>query len=70
MTTDSAGRLGRVVTGLLEECDSVRWAQYKPNPQRAARLLAIAHEIIDLRSDTPEPRDNDPLSLSTRISGK
>ena len=61
----------RVITGLLEECDSVRWAHYTPNPQRAARLLSTAHEIVDLSRNAPESAEqDDPLSLSTRISGK
>lgn len=45
----------RVVVGLLEECDAVRWAQYHPNPQRVERLLTMAYEIVDLTSRSPLP---------------
>lgn len=38
----------RVVTGLLEECDAAKWAQYRPAMARAQRALTLAFEIIDL----------------------
>jgi len=50
----------RLVTGLLEECDSVKWASYLPDPARAARAIAMAMEIVDLTS-TPSPSPDNPV---------
>ena len=38
----------RIITGLLEECDSSKWAHYQPDKARAARALTMALEIVDL----------------------
>ncbi|MSQ15292.1 MAG: hypothetical protein EXR50_05465 [Dehalococcoidia bacterium] len=36
----------RVVYGLLDECDSVRWARYNPAKARAERAIELAYEIV------------------------
>lgn len=36
----------RVVYGLLDECDSVRWARYSPVMARAERAITLAYEIV------------------------
>ncbi len=36
----------RVVYGLLDECDSVRWSRYSPATARAERAIALAYEIV------------------------
>ncbi|MCX6020847.1 MAG: hypothetical protein NTZ05_03790 [Chloroflexi bacterium] len=38
----------RVLIGLIEECDSVRWAGYHPADARAARSLIQAREVIEM----------------------
>ncbi len=38
----------RLVTGLLAQCDSVRYAQYVPAPARAEGDLTAAYEIVEL----------------------
>ncbi len=38
----------RVVSGLLEQCDSVKWAHYVPDGARAKRALSMALEVIEL----------------------
>ncbi|MBI4497933.1 MAG: hypothetical protein HY689_08560 [Chloroflexi bacterium] len=45
--------LARVVIGLLDECDSVRWAGYLPADARAERALELALAVVDL--ETPAP---------------
>lgn len=50
----------RIVTGLLEECDSVKWASYLPDPARAARAISMAMEIVYLTS-TPSPSPDNPV---------
>ncbi len=52
----------RVVVGLLEECDAIRWAHYHPDPQRAARLLNMAYEILDLTAGEPAEVANEALA--------
>lgn len=44
----------RVVYGLLEECDLVRWAQYVPAEARAQRALALASEIVDMAGSSTQ----------------
>ena len=44
----------RIVAGLLEECDTVRWAHYRPDPARAGRALTNAFEVISLTSGEQE----------------
>lgn len=41
----------RIILGLLDECDAVKWAHYVPDPARADRALTMAYEIVDLVSD-------------------
>lgn len=38
----------RVVSDLLDECDTAKWAHYRPDLPRARRALTIALEIVDL----------------------
>lgn len=45
--------LARVVTGLLDECDTVRWAGYLPADERAKRALDLAFAIIELEARSP-----------------
>ena len=37
----------RVVSGLLDECDAVRWAQYMPARERARQALTMAYTILN-----------------------
>jgi hypothetical protein len=48
----------RLVTGLLAQCDSVRYAQYVPAPARAEGDLTAAYEIVEL---TRSPAAAEPL---------
>lgn len=43
----------RVITGLIEECDAVRWAGYAPAPARASRAIIQAHEVIEMMQRQP-----------------
>ena len=38
----------RIILGLLDECDSVKWAHYAPDANRAQRALTMAYEIVEL----------------------
>lgn len=38
----------RVVSGLIEECDAVRWAGYLPAQARAGRAIIQAHEVLEM----------------------
>jgi hypothetical protein len=46
----------RVAGGLLTQCDSVVYAQYRPAAERADADLTAAYEIVEMsRPQTPEP---------------
>ena len=46
----------RVTSNLLEQCDAVEFAKFRPPPERMAADLIAAYEIIDLTSpQSPQP---------------
>ncbi len=38
----------RIILGLLDECDAVKWAHYAPDHARADRALTMAYEVVEL----------------------
>ncbi len=47
----------RVASGLLEQCDAVVYAQYRPAPERADADLTAAYEIVEMSRPEPEPEE-------------
>jgi hypothetical protein len=45
----------RVASGLLEQCDSVVYASYRPAAERADADLTAAYEIVEMSRPEPEP---------------
>jgi hypothetical protein len=45
----------RVTANLLEQCDAVEFARFRPATERRVHDLAAAYEIIDLTEHPPEP---------------
>jgi hypothetical protein len=45
----------RVASGLLEQCDSVVYARYRPAAERADADLTAAYEIVEMSRPEPEP---------------
>lgn len=45
----------RLVSGLLQECDAVQFAQYLPAPERAQADLTTAYEIVELTQPRAVP---------------
>jgi hypothetical protein len=45
----------RIILGLLDECDSVKWAHYAPDTARAERALTMAYEVVELVGAGTEP---------------
>jgi hypothetical protein len=45
----------RVASGLLEQCDSVVYAHYRPAAERADADLTAAYEIVEMSRPEPEP---------------
>jgi hypothetical protein len=55
MTERGVGRWqARLVSGLLAQCDGVRYAQYVPAAARAEADLTAAYEIVELTRPRPE----------------
>jgi len=50
----------RLVTGLLVECDAVRYAQYIPAQQRARDDLGLAYEIVEVGRPQPVVAEVEP----------
>jgi hypothetical protein len=46
----------RVASGLLEQCDSVVYANYRPAAERADADLTAAYEIVEMSRPEPEPQ--------------
>ena len=38
----------RIILGLLDECDAVKWAHYAPDHARSGRALTMAYEVVEL----------------------
>lgn len=54
----------RLVSGLLQECDDVRYAQYVPAAARADADLTAAFEIVEMtRPHPPEEREAETLEV-------
>ncbi len=47
----------RVASGLLEQCDSVVYANYRPAAERADADLTAAYEIVEMSRPAPEPEE-------------
>jgi hypothetical protein len=48
----------RLVSGLLEQCDAVVYAGYRPAPERAERDITSAYEIVEMSRPAPvEPEE-------------
>lgn len=47
----------RLISGLLQECDAVQFAQYVPAPERARADLITAHEIVELTRPKGAPTE-------------
>ncbi len=45
----------RVASGLLEQCDAVVYASYRPAAERADADLTAAYEIVEMSRPEPEP---------------
>jgi hypothetical protein len=45
----------RLVSGLLEQCDAVVYAGYRPAPERAERDITSAYEIVEMSRPAPPP---------------
>lgn len=56
----------RIILGLLDECDAVKWAHYAPDANRAQRALTMAYEIVELvTSDAGPAPDAAPVGAKT-----
>ncbi|HEU0074196.1 MAG TPA: BatD family protein [Dehalococcoidia bacterium] len=47
----------RVASGLLEQCDSVVYANYRPAAERADADLTAAYEIVEMSRPEPQPEE-------------
>ncbi len=59
----------RIIAGLLEECDSVKWAHYRPDRARAQRSLTVALEIVDLVDPHPDPLPKGEGNMGSPLAG-
>jgi hypothetical protein len=51
----------RLIANLLEQCDAVEFAAFRPAPERRAADLTAAYEIVELTADTGGAPANPPL---------
>jgi hypothetical protein len=49
--------LARVAVGLLDQCDAVVYAHYRPAPERADADLTAAYEIVEMSRPEKEPEE-------------
>lgn len=56
----------RLTANLLEQCDAVEFAGFRPAPERVRADLTAAHEIITLTTPEPPPQPVLPRSAGAR----